>query len=266
LLPLGEFIFARTRFPDVFWLVPAEFHGGSYIAQFSTSAGILHADDTPYKPGLRAHLYFVLDRAATNAELKNWLHEYPVDLAVFSAVQPHYICDPILGEGVRCAVEKRLNLVRKDDETVSVPAQVLPHGGTQRLGCSNTNWVDPTDGPPTLDDLLTCEFVDWYLSRPHPEGERYEPTRAFAHNLRRVATEDWETLLEQLIPGDFPYLPLYGSDRRQRRGLAPDRLFAHLPARLPVSAVRPLERYLPHQPFGEDAVRTGTLDETRIEK
>jgi hypothetical protein len=207
--------------------LPAEFHRVSYIAQFSASAGLLQTDGTPYKQGLRVHLYFVLERDTTNAELKNWLHEYPVDLAVFSAVQPHYVCDPILGEGVQCAVERRLNLVRKDEETISVPSQVLPYGGDRCLGPSNTNWVDPADGPPTLDDLLTCEFVDWYLSRPHPEGERYEQSRAFAHNLRRVATEDWETLLEQLIPGDFPYTDAIVASAEHSRPIGCGHIYLH---------------------------------------
>jgi hypothetical protein len=185
--------------------LPHEFHTASYLAQFSASAGILNADGTPYKPGLRAHVFFWLDRATTNEELKGWLFDYPVDLAVFTPVQPHYICNPVLGEGVDCAITSRLYLNRKSMNAVSVPdlSSYLPPA--QGKNPSVADWTDPQGGLPTLDDLLTCEFIDWYLSNPHPEGERYEQTRAFAHNLRRVATDDWETLLEHLIPADFPY-------------------------------------------------------------
>jgi len=185
--------------------LPHEFHAASYIAQFSASAGIMHADGTPYKPGLRAHVFFWLDRATTNEELKAWLFDYPVDKAVFTAVQPHYICNPVLGEGVDCAITSRLYLNGKSMDAVSVP-DLSSHLRTSRTkGPLGAEWTDPQGGLPTLDDLLTCEFIDWYLSNPHPDGERYEQTRAFAHNLRRVATDDWETLLDQLIPADFPY-------------------------------------------------------------
>jgi len=185
--------------------LPREFHTVSYIAQFSASAGILNADGTAYKPGLRAHIFFWLDRATTNEEIKGWLFDYPVDKAVFTAVQPHYICNPVLGKGVDCAVTSRLYLSRKSKDAVPVP-DLSSHCRTSRdKGHIDTEWTDPRCGLPTLDDLLTCEFIDWYISNPHPDGERYEQTRVFAHNLRRVDTDDWETLFEQLIPADFPY-------------------------------------------------------------
>lgn len=185
--------------------LPREFHAASYIAQFSASAGILNADGTPYKPGLRAHIFFWLDRPTTNEELKGWLFDYPVDKAVFTAVQPHYIGNPVLGEGVDCAITSRLYLNRKNLEAVPVPDLTGFLPTSRAKGPSDTDWADPQGGLPTLDDLLTCEFIDWYISNPHPDGERYEQTRAFAHNLRRVDTNDWETLLEQLISADFSY-------------------------------------------------------------
>ena len=185
--------------------LPHEFRTASYIAQFSASAGILTADGTPYKPGLRAHVFFWLDRATTNEEMKGWLFDYPIDQAIFTAVQPHYICNPVLGEGVDCAITSRLYLNRKSVDAVPVPDLSSYLRTSRAKGPADTEWTDPRGGLPTLDDLLTCEFIDWYLSNPHPDGERYEQTRAFAHNLRRVATDDWETQLEQLIPADFPY-------------------------------------------------------------
>ena len=94
-------------------LLPSEFHTATYVAQFSSSAGVLNPDGTPYKPGLRAHVFFWFDRRVTNEELKGWLFDYPVDMALFTAVQPHYVADPVLGSGVRCAVRHRLYLTRK---------------------------------------------------------------------------------------------------------------------------------------------------------
>ena len=185
--------------------LPTEFQAGSYIAQFSASAGVLNPDGTPYKPGLRAHVFFWLDRRVTNEELKGWLFDYPVDKALFTPVQPHYIADPILGPGILCAVNTRLYLQKKGSDIVQPPDLSEYRIRDERRNFIDADWDDPDGGPPTLDDLLTCEFIDWYLSTPHPDGERYEQTRSFAHNLRRVDTNDWEALLHQHIPTDFPY-------------------------------------------------------------
>jgi len=185
-------------------LLPPEFRATSYIAQFSASAGILHEDGAPYKSGLRAHVFFWLDRPVTNEELKSWLFDHPVDKSLFTAVQPHYICNPILS-GVLCTLPERLFWVDKESMSVPVPA-LLPYARRSvKPGALDIAWEDPTGGPPSLDDLLTCEFVEWYVSNPHPEGVRYEATRAFAHNLRRVESRDWQADLQQLIPNDFPY-------------------------------------------------------------
>ena len=186
-------------------LLPPAFHSASYIAQFSASAGVMKPGGIPYKPGLRAHLFFWFDRKVTNEELKGWLFDYPVDKALFTPVQPHYIADPILGPGVQCAVNTRLYLKRKDSDSVQVPDLSEYRIKGDSKGPSETDWENPEDGLPSFDDLLTCEFVDWYLSTLHPDGERYEQTRAFAHNLRRIDTDDWETLLRKLIPSEFPY-------------------------------------------------------------
>ncbi|MCP4754181.1 MAG: hypothetical protein GY866_25115 [Proteobacteria bacterium] len=53
--------------------LPEEFHGRSYVYQFSSSAGLFNEDGTPYSDGLNVHLFFHLDRNTTNEELKVWL-------------------------------------------------------------------------------------------------------------------------------------------------------------------------------------------------
>lgn len=204
-LPLGIDPYGPGGVEHVVGLLPPEFHSASYIAQFSASAGVLNPDGTPFKPGLRVHLFFWFDRPVTNEELKGWLFEYPVDNALFTSVQPHYIADPIFGSGVKCAVKERLYLEKKDSDVVQVPDLSEYRARIPSREQLGAEWEDPEDGLPSFDDLLTCEFIDWYLSNPHPDGERYEQTRAFAHNLRRVATDDWEGLLDQHIPSDFPY-------------------------------------------------------------
>ncbi|WOI56837.1 hypothetical protein [Palleronia sp. LCG004] len=68
--------------------LPASFHGVSFYYQFSASMCV--------KPGsIRVHLWFWLNRAVSDAELKVWLDGYPVDHAIFNAVQPHFTADPV---------------------------------------------------------------------------------------------------------------------------------------------------------------------------
>lgn len=224
-LPPGVDPFGPEGVEHAVNLLPTEFQAASYIAQFSASAGVLNPDGTPYKPGLRAHVFFWLDRRVRNEELKGWLFDYPVDKALFTPVQPHYTADPILGPGVHCAVKMRLYLRKKGTDIVHVPDLSEYRINVDSRGSTNTEWEDPDGGLPTLDDLLTCEFIAWYLSTPHPDGERYEPTRAFAHNLRRVDTDDWEALLHSLTPPDFPYMDAIVASATGSRPISCDHIY-----------------------------------------
>jgi hypothetical protein len=67
--------------------LPAEFLGHSCWWQMTSSAGI--------KLGIRLRLWFWLDRPVSDLEAKRWLGGSPVDLALYSATQPHYIAAPI---------------------------------------------------------------------------------------------------------------------------------------------------------------------------
>ena len=73
------------------WLrrrLPKPFQMARCVVQLSSGAGV--------KPGARAHLWFVLDRPLTNAEL-DWLLGCVdgVDAATFRAAQVHYVAAPI---------------------------------------------------------------------------------------------------------------------------------------------------------------------------
>ena len=62
--------------------------------QVSSSAGFV--------PGvLKAHLCFWLSEARDNAYLRAWFRHFPpyIDIAPFSAVQPHYVADPKIEGG-----------------------------------------------------------------------------------------------------------------------------------------------------------------------
>lgn len=134
-LPEGMDPYSREAVDYAVKLLPSEFHDVSYIGQFSASAGVLKPDGSAYKPGLRAHVFFWLQRGVSNEEMNNWLRGCPIDFSLFQEVQAHYIADPKLGEGVQCALKERLFMVTKALEAVPVPklavapVRVYPSGG-----------------------------------------------------------------------------------------------------------------------------------------
>lgn len=100
--------------------LPEEFHGVTFVFQFSNSAGLLEPDGTPYRTGFNAHLFFVFDRGVTNVALKHWLEDFPVDGALFNAVQIHYTSNPTI-TGIKCVLEQRQGIVQKAQDVVQVP-------------------------------------------------------------------------------------------------------------------------------------------------
>lgn len=72
--------------------LPEEFKRAKCWYHLSSSMGI--------KPGIRVHLWYWLDRPVADQEKKAWLSDYPVDKALFNAVQPHFTADPEFEGGV----------------------------------------------------------------------------------------------------------------------------------------------------------------------
>ncbi len=75
-------------------LLPAPFHDAECFWQLSSSAGFV--------PGvLKAHLCYWLSEAHDNACLRAWFEHFApyIDIAPFSAVQPHFIADPKIEGG-----------------------------------------------------------------------------------------------------------------------------------------------------------------------
>ncbi|MBW8003280.1 MAG: hypothetical protein FVQ80_14900 [Planctomycetes bacterium] len=106
--------------------LPPEFQCASYIYQFSNSAGLIQPDGSPYKPGLCVHLFFLLEKPLTNAQLKKWLADTPIDKSLLNAVQVHYVANPKLEAGVRCILKERMGRVEKEHETVKRPPEFEP--------------------------------------------------------------------------------------------------------------------------------------------
>jgi hypothetical protein len=96
-------------------LLPLEFHDVECIYSLSASAGLSDSDR------INGHLWFVLDRPVSNQELKTWLSGYPVDKALFQAVQAHYIASPMFRDGIIDPIDERNGLLSGSMNVVSVP-------------------------------------------------------------------------------------------------------------------------------------------------
>ena len=93
-------------------LLPAEFWSASCWAQLTAGAGI--------QRGGRCRLWFWCGRPVSDAECKRWLKDSPVDLSLYSAVQPHYCGRPIFDGCVDPAPLRSLVLAGEVD-VVTVP-------------------------------------------------------------------------------------------------------------------------------------------------
>ena len=135
------------------WLIaerlPAEFRGVTCHYQFSGSSGVLDAKGDLLKPGLRVHLFFVLDRRIRGEMIGAYLKQFCTDTGFFhihankrgvaelvygidpapivSSVQLHFIANPIFGEGIKCLLDKdnRQGLIQGIRDEVKVP-DILP--------------------------------------------------------------------------------------------------------------------------------------------
>lgn len=122
------------------WVVtklPVAFHNASYFYQHSSSAGVLDHEGEPLKAGLNVHLFFWLDRRIPGEPLSFYLNLHCMQTDFYSLgenkggvvglrfgidpapirceVQPHFVAEPILGDGVRCllAAGTRQGLIQK---------------------------------------------------------------------------------------------------------------------------------------------------------
>ena len=101
--------------------LPPEFATANCWWQFSSSMGM--------KPGIRLHLWYWLHRAIDENEAKTWLASYPVDLALYNPVQPHYVAKPVFEDGIADPVTARSGLLdptKTMSDTVAVPNSFPP--------------------------------------------------------------------------------------------------------------------------------------------
>jgi hypothetical protein len=133
----------------IVWVIenklPAEFRGVTCYYQFSSSAGVCKADGALLKSGLCVHLFFFLNRRVQGKKLAAYLRlqcmtsgfyridnnkggvatiTHGIDPApIRSAVQVHYISNPIIAKGVTCLLSEkdREGFIDGDCETVQLP-------------------------------------------------------------------------------------------------------------------------------------------------
>jgi hypothetical protein len=79
----------------------------------TSSAGI--------KPGIRLRLWYWLDRPVSDAECKRWLAEAPVDRALYSPAQVHYVAAPIFDDPADDPVPVRSGWWWRHRNAVTVP-------------------------------------------------------------------------------------------------------------------------------------------------
>ncbi len=185
------------------WLIkrhlPREFHNVTCAVSFSGSAGIIDpATGELVKPGLRVHLFFELNQPLYNYQVKAWLKACPVDLSLYTPVQPHYLADPVIGHGIECRVKQRHHLLEYESDTVLVPQGILDLSAPPAKAFARSNpksphdttvttWTDPTQGAPKPEHIMACNFMRWFVTEPSIGSGRYPVARAFATNAFRTA-------------------------------------------------------------------------------
>jgi hypothetical protein len=192
------------------WLIknqlPPCFYGVTCAIQLSASAGILDpATGRPIKSGLNVHIYFQSDRPIPVWLIKELLGNSLVDLSLYTPVQPHYIADPIIGEGVECKVprNRRHFLIEGDKDVVTLPEIAWVPQGTS-VNKTESEWVDPGGGLPDQRHIMACEFMRSFVTIPPEEqAVRYPLARAFATNAYRTAG-DAEAFTSEGLDANHP--------------------------------------------------------------
>ncbi len=92
--------------------LPFAFREARSIIQATGSHGI--------RPGIRARVWYWLNRPTTGAELMQWLRETPTDASVFRTVQPIYTAAPDFETGIRDHLPRRM-VELPGAEIVNVP-------------------------------------------------------------------------------------------------------------------------------------------------
>jgi hypothetical protein len=153
-------------------LLPPEFADASFVYQLSSSAGLTKADDE-----LSVHLWFFTERPFWDEEFRDWAHWWNakqqskiIDPALYNPVQPHYVNDPELLDGlVDPLAGRRLRWVRRLRKTVALymptPEDVAGEGrlkGKRAAAAARAAYKKKAaaDGEPRGSDLSDADNAD----------------------------------------------------------------------------------------------------------
>ena len=132
--------------------LPKQFHNVQCWYQFSSSMGIK-------KDKIRLHLWYWLSRPCSDVEMKGWLQDSPVDLALFNPVQPHFTANPIFLDGAIDPFPDRSGMYKPSDiMEVAVP-ELIPSVVARKIK-STTNNFGQLDGQEILRDEDSGLIID----------------------------------------------------------------------------------------------------------
>ena len=138
--------------------LPPPFQEATYVLQLSGSHG------HPSRPGLRAHLWFWLERPLTCAQAEAYARAClpGTDSSVHRTVQVNYTADPVSQDPL-CEVEGgRVRVVQGLRHTLELPADAVPAATAARAGREHrATHVDPRSKPGVIGALC----------RSHPPAE-----------------------------------------------------------------------------------------------
>lgn len=190
--------YARTH-------LPPEFQIAACIYSLSASAGLTDSDR------ISGHLWFVFNRPVSNQELKSWLAGYPVDMALFRTVQPHYIASPLFQDGLVDPIKKRNGMLSGRTEVVSVPkidtsSPMYDHRGDGRGLEGAVGYVAKMallgdgDGKEGCHGVITPAIAA-YMSRHGPRADR-EALKADIRTRATAAPWDRAAHSEDYVAGE----------------------------------------------------------------
>jgi hypothetical protein len=178
--------------------LPRAFHDVRCIWQASGSAG--------FKPGIRVHLWFWFDRPVSDAELRSLEWGVRIDLAPFTANQPHFVADPNL-DGVADRMAARRGMLSGSKSAVATVE--LPFGAVK--GARNDNGLMLGVGDlksladkPRKDKDLSRAIRDLAEGRPYADegGRNTVSTRlvgAISSEFKNASAESILALFESSL-------------------------------------------------------------------
>lgn len=169
-------------------VLPECLRGVTCFWQLSSQAG--------FKPGVRAHLWFWLDRPIGQTELDRWSSDVNdgkeiLDPSVFRTVQPNYTANPVFDIGLVDELPVRCGVIRGSRDSVSLPRAT---GGDQAW----RKWLEELKSPlvEKIHDYIRNAACSYFFTK----GPDVDSAPLLA--AMRIARDEAEE--NQQRQGDYP--------------------------------------------------------------